>query len=103
MVVDRTLRRRYANALGSGEQPERPSSLLGVLAGTRTRRIGLLAGFFALFAVIDLQLRGLLSAGEYVVVVYAVGLLHFVYDGVIWKTRRPAVAADFGVIGPEPG
>jgi hypothetical protein len=103
VVVDRTLRRRYANAVRSAEEPERPSSLLGVLAGTRNRRIALLAGFFVVFAVIDLQLRGLLSAGEYLVVVYTIGLLHFLYDGVIWKTRRPAVAADFGVVALEAG
>ena len=49
------------------------------------------------FAVVDLQLRGALPPDVYLVVVYTIGLLHFLYDGFIWKTRRPAVAADFGV------
>jgi hypothetical protein len=93
VVVDRTLRSRYASAPAEG----RPSSLLSVLAGSRNRRIALLVGFFAVFAVVDLQLRGVLAANVYLVVVYTIGLLHFLYDGFIWKTRRPAVAADFGV------
>jgi hypothetical protein len=93
VVVDRTLRRRYADS----PEPGAPASLLSVLAGTRNRRIALLVGFFAVFAIVDLQLRGVLSADVYLVVVYTIGLLHFLYDGFIWKTRRPAVAADFGV------
>jgi hypothetical protein len=103
VVVDRTLRSRYAIAVTAGAQPERPSSLLAVLAGTRKRRIALLLGFLAVFAVLDLQLSGVLSAGGYLVFVYTIGLLHFIYDGVIWKTRRPAVAADFGVIARATG
>ena len=98
VVVDRTLRRRYAEAPDAGG----PASLLSVLAGTRNRRIALLVGFFGIFAVVDLQLRGVLSADVYLVVVYTIGLLHFLYDGFIWKTRRPAVAADFGVPPPAP-
>ena len=93
VVVDRTLRSRYASAPAEG----RPASLLAVLAGSRNRRIALLVGFFAVFAVVDLQLRGVLAANVYLVVVYTIGLLHFLYDGFIWKTRRPSVAADFGV------
>jgi hypothetical protein len=93
VVVDRTLRRRYVESPDAGGPP----SLLSVLAGSRNRRIALLIGFFALFAIVDLQLRGVLSANVYLVVVYTIGLLHFLYDGFIWKTRRPAVAADFGV------
>jgi hypothetical protein len=98
IVVDRTLRSRYAQSPGA----DAPSSLLSVLAGTRTKRTALLVGFFAVFAVVDLQLRGVLPADAYLVVVYTVGLLHFLYDGFIWKTRKPAVAADFGV-RPGPG
>ncbi len=71
-----------------------------MLAGNRRRRIALLVGFFAIFAIVDLQLHGVLGPDVYLVVVYTIGLLHFLYDGFIWKTRRPAVAADFGVAPP---
>jgi hypothetical protein len=97
VVVDRTLRSRYANAPTTAAGA-RPASLLSVLAGSRNRRIALLVGFFAIFTIVDLQLRGVFSAGVYLVVIYTIGLLHFLYDGFIWKTRRPAVAADFGVV-----
>ena len=30
-------------------------------------------------------------------VLYTVGILHFLYDGFIWKLRRPAVASDFAI------
>jgi hypothetical protein len=31
------------------------------------------------------------------VVLFTVGALHFLYDGFIWKLRKPAVAADFAI------
>jgi hypothetical protein len=31
------------------------------------------------------------------VVLYTVGVLHFIYDSVIWKIRKPVVAADFAI------
>ena len=30
-------------------------------------------------------------------VLYTVGVLHFLYDGFIWKLRKPAVAAGFAI------
>jgi hypothetical protein len=94
IVVDRTLRSRYG-------KDGQPTSLLSVLAGTRAKRTALLIGFFAIFAIVDLQLRGVLPANVYLIFVYTVGLLHFLYDGFIWKTRKPSVAADFGVLAPQ--
>jgi hypothetical protein len=32
--------------------------------------------------------------GPILIAIYTVGLLHFVYDTVIWKLRKPAVATD---------
>jgi hypothetical protein len=36
-----------------------------------------------------------LSPSVYLTAIYSVGLLHFLFDAVIWKTRRPAVVASF--------
>ena len=30
---------------------------------------------------------------------YTFGALHFLYDGFIWKLRKPSVAADFAIAG----
>ena len=38
-----------------------------------------------------------MSTTTYLTVLYTVGLLHFWYDSFIWKMRKPAVAADFGI------
>jgi hypothetical protein len=42
-------------------------------------------------------MRDVLPWHAYLIALYTVGLLHFVYDAVIWKVRRPAVAAGFGI------
>jgi hypothetical protein len=31
------------------------------------------------------------------VVLFTVGALHFLYDGFIWKLRKPALSADFAI------
>ena len=103
VVVHRTLISRYgAAARGAGSR-----GLLVFLAGTPLRRVALLVGFFAVFAVVDLQMQGVLPTATYLIIVYSTGLLHFLYDGFIWKTRKPAVASDFGIQGgppaPRPG
>lgn len=98
IVVARTLRSRY------DRRPERAPSrtALGTLAATPVRRAALLAAFFGVFGVVDVRLRGTLSPSVYLSAIYTVGLLHFLYDAVIWKTRRPVVAATFGLPAAPP-
>jgi hypothetical protein len=38
----------------------------------------------------------------YDTVLYTVGALHFTYDSVIWKLRKPAVASSFAIARPVP-
>jgi hypothetical protein len=90
IVVMRTLRSRYGN------DPER-TSLLSVLAGSAARRWTLLAVFLAVFWLLDDRMGDVLPGHTYLIALYTVGLLHFVYDAVIWKVRRPAVASGFGI------
>lgn len=94
IIVDRTLRSRYARE-GLERRP-----LLSVFAATAARRWLLLAAFFVFVLATDVVIGVFVSATAYVVVVYAVTLLHFVYDGSIWKTSKPAVAADVGISSP---
>ena len=90
IVVMRTLRSRY------GARPER-TSLLSRLAGTTPRRWMLLAVFLGAFWLLDDRMRDVLPWHTYLIALYTVGLLHFVYDAIIWKVRRPAVASGFGI------
>jgi hypothetical protein len=89
IVVMRTLRSRY-------KSPER-TSLLAKLAGSTPRRWTLLVAFLAAFWLLDNHLRDVLPWHAYLIALYTIGLLHFVYDAVIWKVRRPAVATGFGI------
>lgn len=93
IIVARTMRSKY------DARPGRDTSgvgALGVLAANRRRRATLLIGFLGLFGLLDLWSRGVLSPSVYLTAIYSVGLLHFLFDAVIWKTRRPAVVASFG-------
>ena len=88
IVVQRTMVTRY------GATTDR--SPLGRLA-RGPRRWPLLVAFLGVFFFVDAVLQGRVPTHVYVTVIYTVGLLHFWYDGFIWKARKPAVAADFGI------
>ena len=69
------------------------SSLLGRVA---RRTPGRLACFAAVVGV-ALLAHARLDGSAYNVLLYTVGVLHFLYDGFIWKLRKPAVAAGFAI------
>lgn len=50
----------------------------------------------AVLAALVIAERGL-DVRHYAVILFTVGGLHILYDGVIWKLRRPDVARSFGV------
>ena len=77
--------------------PRTGTSLLSMLASSTTRRWTLLIAFLAAFWLLDDRMRNVLPWHAYLIALYTVGLLHFVYDAVIWKVRRPAVATGFGI------
>jgi len=86
VVVFKTAESRY------GHDRDR-SSLLGHAARTALGRVAVMAG--VAFGALALANRVHGEAGT--VVLYTVGALHFLYDGFIWKLRKPAVAADFAI------
>jgi hypothetical protein len=59
-------------------------------AAGRVAALGLITGA-------ALVVHGRLHGQAFDVVLYTVGVLHFLYDGVIWKLRRPAVASAFAI------
>jgi hypothetical protein len=86
----------YRNARTRTKGPDGERTPLGRLALTRAGRFAYVAAVMGgAYAV-----HALVVGPSYLVVLYVIGSLHFLYDGVIWKLRRPAVAATFAI--PEP-
>ena len=99
VVVDRTAKARYgttqagtAPAAGEGSR-----SMLGRMAKARAGRVT----YFAAIVLGALALHASVHGAAFNTLVYAVGALHFTYDAVIWKLRKPAVSRDFD-IAPRP-
>ena len=85
VVAYKTTQSRYEQSDGS--------SLLGRLAHRTPGRLACFAAVIGFALVAHTRLQG----NVYDVVLYTVGVLHFLYDGFIWKLRKPGVAADFAI------
>lgn len=93
VVVDRTARRRYTAV------PERPPpSVLDWFARRAPGRVA----FFALIVLGALGVHSYVHGWPFNAVLYTVGALHFTYDAVIWKLRKPVVAKDFAIPAAAP-
>ena len=94
VVVERTAYRRY----GSGEAGG--PSVLSRLGRTTAGRIG----YFGAVVLAAVALKAAVHGAALNTVIFAVGGLHFTYDAVIWKLRRPTVARDFhlAAVGTAP-
>ncbi|MDQ1393833.1 MAG: hypothetical protein QOF30_2810 [Acidimicrobiaceae bacterium] len=86
VVVYKTAESRY------GGQRDR-STLLGQVAWSPWGRVAAMA--VAAFGALAVASR--LHGDTANVALFTVGALHFLYDGFIWKLRKPAVAADFAI------
>jgi hypothetical protein len=95
IVVVRTMRSKYDISRARPGRDNSGVGALGVLASTRGRRAALIVAFLSFFGLLDLWSRGVLSPSVYLIAIYTVGLLHFLFDAVIWKSRRPSVVATF--------
>lgn len=91
VIVDRTARRRYAANPGS-DACGPPAFLARVARGAPGR-----LAFFGGIAMVALAIKESVHGSAFNAILYAVGALHFTYDAVIWKLRKPAVAKDFSV------
>jgi putative flippase GtrA len=92
VVVYQTLRSRY------GGKPA--TTALGRVARSGRARLLFLGAFVGAFLVLILRLPDWVSWPQYLIALYSVGILHFWYDSFIWKLRKPAVAANFGIPAP---
>jgi hypothetical protein len=87
VVVDRTAKRRY----GAGDS----ASLLGRIAASGVGR----AAFFGGIVGAALVAHDVVHGSAYNAIVYSIGALHFTYDAVIWKLRKPEVSKDLVAYG----
>ncbi len=87
-VVHSTLRRRSLT-------PER--SPIAVASATAGRRLALYAGYFAGLVGLVWVTWTVWDGRLYAFAILFFGALHILYDGMVWKLRRPSVAASVGL------
>ncbi|HXY43831.1 MAG TPA: hypothetical protein VEH29_06565 [Acidimicrobiales bacterium] len=92
VVVYRTAERRYSAGQGPGV-----TSFLGRVGRTAAGRVA----FFSAVVALALAVHSLVHGVVFNAVLYSVGALHFTFDSVIWKLRRPAVSRDFAIRAPS--
>src|SRR5206468_12721147 len=85
--------------VGRRPVPARPAARgpLARLAGGRQRPLLALVAVAVVLAARLPWLGAEMDSVLYNPLVFSFGVLHFWFDGRIWKLRRPAVAATFGI------
>jgi hypothetical protein len=70
-----------------------------VARATRTsgRRAAIYAAYFAVITAIIVATPSMAGGHLYAYAILFFGALHILYDGFVWKLRRPAVAASLGI------
>ncbi len=94
VVVDRTAKRRYGTTTAVDDNSVRRGVLGHVARGTPGR-----LAYFGVIVVGALALHSSVHGVVLNTVVLSIGALHFSYDAVIWKLRKPALARDLGLAG----
>ena len=87
VIVDRTAKRRSL----PGAEPGSGPTFLGRVARGPLARVC----FFSGIVVAAFCVHGAVHGDAFNVIVLTVGALHFTYDAVIWKLRKPALRKDF--------
>lgn len=73
------------------------TSPVATVTRTRARRTATYVGYFVAIAVLVAATRSRFDGRLYAFAVLFFGALHILYDGFVWKLRRPAVAASLGI------
>ena len=87
-IVHSTLRRRGA----AGD-----TSSIAMKSATTARRAGLYATYFAAVSAVIYLTLAAWDGRLYAFAILFFGALHILYDGFVWKLRKPAVAANLGI------
>jgi hypothetical protein len=70
---------------------------VAVITRTAARRAATYVGYFVAIAALVVLTRSHFDGRIYAFAVLFFGALHILYDGFVWKLRRPAVAASLGI------
>jgi hypothetical protein len=89
-VVHRSLRTR------------RDDAPVAVATSTPWRRAGVYALYFGCIATVVVVTAGVFGGRLYAFAILFFGALHILYDGFVWKLRRPNVAASLGIAPAAP-
>jgi hypothetical protein len=88
IVVHRSLRRRAATG---------DTSPVARAAATSARRVGLYVAYAVAVGALMIVSWNVWSGQGYRLALFFFGALHILYDGFVWKLRRPALARSFGL------
>lgn len=91
-IVHGSLRRR---AVTGDDSP------VARVSATRVRRTGLYVVYFGAIAALIVGTWDLWGGKVYTFAILFFGALHILYDGFVWKLRKPAVAASLGIHSPR--
>ncbi|MCU1392415.1 MAG: hypothetical protein JWM34_843 [Ilumatobacteraceae bacterium] len=87
-IVHSSLRRRSS----SGDD-----STIAKVTATPRRRVGLYVAYFAVIAALMIVTLSLGDGRTYGYAILFFGALHILYDGFVWKLRKPVLAASLGI------
>ena len=90
----------YFAVVHSSLRTRRDDAPVAVATRTPARRAGVYAAYFAAIAVVVVVTSTLWSGQLYAFAILSFGALHILYDGFVWKLRRPNVAASLGIPAP---
>ncbi|MCU1398031.1 MAG: hypothetical protein JWN62_1140 [Acidimicrobiales bacterium] len=92
-IVHSSLRRRAATG---------DVSVVARVTSTPRRRTGVYVAYFAATAAVIVATLSLGDGRTYGYAILFFGALHILYDGFVWKLRKPAVAASLGITSAAP-
>lgn len=87
-IVHSSLRRRAS----TGDE-----STLAAATSTPARRVGVYVLYFAAVAALVVVSLSVWEGRMYAFAILFFGALHILYDGFVWKLRKPALAASLGI------
>lgn len=87
-IVHSSLRRRASTG---------DDSVVASVTSTPTRRVGVYVAYFAVVALVVGVTLGIWQGRLYGFAILFFGALHILYDGFVWKLRKPALAASLGI------
>jgi hypothetical protein len=87
----------YFAVVHSSLRKRNDQSPVASVTRTRARRAATYVGYFVAIGAVVYFTKSRFDARLYAFAVLYFGALHILYDGFVWKLRRPAVAASLGI------